>query len=471
MSEDLKEACGLFGVFGESGGAAAEKTYLGLFSLQHRGQESAGICARVDGRLQVSVSMGLVAEAFPKERLDKLRSDCAIGHVRYSTAGSSTLNNAQPMLVDTAGGQIAVAHNGNLTNGHILRGEFEAHGSIFRSTSDTETILHMLAQPHVVQAGEEGFAEVCRRIQGAFSLLFLTPEKMIAVRDPHGFRPLSIGVSGTIVKTYCFASETCAFALIGATHEGDVQPGEMVVVDGKEMRRVRYADTARPRHCVFEHVYFSRPDSVVFGDNVHAVRLAMGRRLAREHPVAADVVIAVPDSGNDAAIGYSMESGIPFDTGFIRNHYVGRTFLKPRDEDRTRGVDLKLNVVNEVVAGRRVVCVDDSIVRGHTALRRVRALKQAGAREVHLRVSSPPVRNPCYYGIDFPTRSELVAANKSVDDIRAYLQIDSLGYLSLEGMLATVSAKPEHYCTACYTGDYPLPLAGEREYLRSRTRK
>lgn len=456
MDSGIKEACGLFGVYGHS--QAVEKTYLGLYALQHRGEESAGIASVHGARIHSHKGMGLVADVFTREIVEHLQSHASIGHVRYSTTGSSNLVNAQPLVVDYARGMLAIAHNGNLVNSRRLREEFEARGSIFQTTIDSEVILHLLASPG--GAGDGAFARTLGAVHGAYSLLFLTPEEMIAVRDPHGFRPLCLGKIGA---GYAVASETCAFDLAGVEYVRDIEPGEILRIGAGGMRSEWIAPRGSVRHafCIFEHIYFARPDSVVNADMVHAVRRKLGRALAREHPVEADVVIAIPDSGNSAAVGYAEASGIPYDRGFIRNHYVGRTFIQPSPDERSSGVEIKLNVVKEVVRGKRVIVIDDSIVRGTTSRSRAKRLREAGAREVHMRVSCPPIVSPCYYGIDFPDREELIAANSSVDEIRKHCGLDSLGYLSLEGLLGAVSKPVGGYCTACFTGKYPVPVFEE----------
>jgi amidophosphoribosyltransferase len=456
MSSEPRESCGLFGVFGVKD--AARMTYYGLYAQQHRGEESAGI-ASTDGRTIISHrGMGLVTDVFDEEDLPRLKNHTAIGHVRYGTAGASGPANAQPLVVDYSHGQIALAHNGTLVGAEAIRDEFEAHGSIFHTTTDTELIIHMLAKPEVVMRDNEGIKDVMSKLRGAFSLLMLTPEQMIAVRDPQGFRPLVLGRVGS--QGWAVASETCAFDLVKARYVRDVEPGEIVFIDKDGLHAGKYVgeDQIHPHHCIFELVYFSRPDSRVFGDTVHVARMRMGRELAREYPVEADVVVAVPDSGNDSALGYARESGIPLDHGFIRNHYVGRTFIQPEQSDRIQGVEVKLNVVKPVVKGKRVIVVDDSIIRGTTSRSRVQMLRAAGAKEVHLRISCPPTRHPCFYGIDFPTTAELLAFDKDMDEIRDFLELDSTGYLSMEGMLKSVSQPPDHYCTACWSGEYIVPI-------------
>jgi amidophosphoribosyltransferase len=453
------DKCGLFGILGHP--EAAHLTYLGLYALQHRGQESAGIVASDGLRLRVEKGMGLVNDIFEDGRLDTLMGDKAMGHVRYSTAGDTVAANAQPILIDCHRGPIALGHNGNLVNATLLRQELEAAGSIFQSTSDTEVILHLYARSHRERL-EDAIAASLSKVMGAFSLLFLTRDALVAARDPWGFRPLVIGrLDGATIIT----SETCALDLIDAEHIRDVEPGELVVVDREGMRSFRPFPPEPARQCVFEHVYFARPDSQVFGRNVLESRLLLGRYLAREAPAAADVVVPVPDSGMGAALGYSQESGLPFAWGLIRNHYVGRTFIEPKQSIRSFGVKIKLNPVRGVLEGKRVVLIDDSIVRGTTSKKIVGMVRAAGASEVHMRISSPPTTGPCHYGIDTPLKSELIASRNSVEEIRQYIGADSLGYLSPEGLLRAVDdASGERHCTACFTGRYPIAVAQPDEW-------
>lgn len=447
-----KHYCGVFGVFGHP--KAAELTYYGLFALQHRGQESAGIVTSDGRQFHVHKGMGLVPQVFDAAALQRLPGHMAIGHTRYSTTGSSHFRNAQPLTVDCARGQIAVAHNGNLTNAARLREQLESAGSIFQTTVDSEIVLHLLAQPGP-NGSANSLVHAIRRLEGAFSLLIMTETELIAVRDPHGFRPLALG---RVDGAWVVSSETCAFDLIHAEFERDIAPGEILILrDGGLISLQAFPEHQRRAFCVFEYVYFARPDSVLEGRNVHLARVEMGRQLAREHPVEADLVIPVPDSGNSAALGYSLESGIPFEMAFVRNHYVGRSFLQPSQLIRDFNVRVKLNLIRDLVRGKRVVVVDDSIVRGTTCKARVNTLKEAGAREVHVRVSCPPHMHPCVYGIDFPDRSKLMAANHSLDEIRAYLKADSLAYLSLEGMVKAVGRARDSLCLACYNGEYPVP--------------
>ena len=451
--------CGIFGIEGRED--AANHVYLGLYALQHRGQESTGIVAWDGAKIALERGMGHVAEVFPAEVIARLGGRRALGHTRYSTSGSSVVENAQPIVVTTSMGPIGIVHNGNLTNALTLRKRLEAEGSIFQTTSDTEVILHLMARnprPELVDSLIVALSEV----EGAYSLLVITAQGLIAARDPHGFRPLAMArLNGPSGVATCFASESCAFDLLGAELERELEPGEVVLVDGTERRSFRIPVAGTPRRCAFEHVYFARPDSVVFGDPVGEVRRRLGAQLAREAPAAADIVVPVPDSGLFAALGYSRESGLPFEFGMTRNHYIGRTFIEPKQSIRNFGVKVKLNPVRAVIGGKRVVLIDDSIVRGTTSRKIVRMMREAGAAEVHLRISSPPTAWPCYYGIDTPRRSELIAAQKSLDEIRAFVEADSLAYLSVEGLTASLSGPRASYCTACWTGDYAVPIAGE----------
>jgi amidophosphoribosyltransferase len=451
--------CGVFGIYGHP--EASNLTYLGLHALQHRGQESAGIVTSDGQQLFAHRAMGLVQDAFRQEQLAKLPGRIAIGHVRYSTAGASALKNAQPIAVDYARGSLAVCHNGNLTNADELRAELEARGSIFQSDSDTEVLVHLVALSTQVSI-EDRIAEALARVKGAYSLLFLTEDTIVAVRDPMGIRPMCLGLLPGSKEAYVIASEPTAFDLIDAEYVRDIEPGEMVVLDGSGIRSLRPLEPAQRRACVFEYVYFARPDSQIGGRSVYEVRKALGRTLAKEHPIEADVVIPVPDSGVPAAIGYAAERGIPFEMGLIRSHYVGRTFIEPQQSIRHFGVRLKLNPVEPVLRGKRVVVIDDSIVRGTTSRKIVKMVRDAGAREVHLRISSPPTQWPCYYGIDTPTRRELIASSHSTDEIARYVTADTLGYLSLDGMLAAVGGAtghpPNSFCHACFSGEYAIPF-------------
>ncbi|HEY1249725.1 MAG TPA: amidophosphoribosyltransferase [Thermoanaerobaculia bacterium] len=448
------DECGVFGVADSED--AANLAYLGLYALQHRGQESAGIASLDDGKIHVEREMGYVADVFDESRLSRLPGRTAIGHVRYSTAGASLLINAQPIVFATGRGPLALGHNGNLVNAREIRTSLEQSGALFTTTSDSEVILHLIARSKAPTMAA-AIAEALLEVRGAYSIVILSREGIFAARDPNGVRPLSLGFrEGSPVV----ASETCAFDLIGARYDRDVEPGEIVRLSREGVASHRFAfPISTP--CVFEHVYFARPDSMVFGRSVAASRQGFGRRLAREHPAKADVVVPVPDSGMYAALGYAEESGIPFALGLVRNHYVGRTFIEPKQAIRHFGVKVKLNPVREIVEGKRVVLVDDSIVRGTTSRKIVRMLRDAGAREVHVRVSSPPTMNTCHYGIDTPTRGELIAANQSVEEITKFIEADSLGYLSVEGMLAAFGRPQQATCTACFTGIYPVEIEEE----------
>ena len=470
MFDKFKDECGVFAIYGHP--EAANLTYLGLYALQHRGQESAGI-ATSDGRqLYCHKSMGHVADIFTPEVLGRLPGDLAIGHTRYSTAGDTVLLNAQPFSVACNKGRIAVAHNGNITNAAELRRDLERDGSIFQASSDTEVILHLVARSREkTLAG--ALREALLELEGAFSLVFLAEDQVIIARDPHGFRPLAFGqmeLSGGLIS-YVFASETCAFDLINAVYLGDVEPGEMVIVDKNGMTRERYAPVREHAHCVFEHVYFSRPDSIVFGRPVEQSREMLGRLLARECPADADLVVAVPDSGVAAALGYSQESGIPYRQALIRNHYVGRTFIEPSQAIRDFGVKLKLNPVRHLLEGKRVILVDDSIVRGTTSRKIVRMVRGAGAREVHMRISCPPTISPCFYGVDTPSVAELIAANNTVEEIRRFVEADSLGYLSMPALREAVADHDHDYCYSCYTGNYPTKLINIEELMSAKDRR
>ena len=452
---EKKEKCGVFGIWGPK--EAAQITYAGLFAQQHRGQESAGIAVTTGTQLNAHLGMGLVAQVFNQRLLrEELAGHGAIGHVRYSTTGSSKLANAQPLLREFSMGQVAVAHNGNLINAKLLRQEYEAHGHIFQSTTDTEIIVHLLAKPsHVAKA--DPMPHVLKHLQGAFSLLFLFPDRIEAVRDQWGIRPLAIG--RTKEGHWCVASETCAFDAMDAEYVRDVEPGEIVRIDDSGVSTRRY-DAPAPQlaMCMFEHVYFSNPASRIFGQNVHTAREQMGRQLAREAPVTADWVMPMPDSGRSAALGFARESGIPFEEGIVPNRFVGRTFILPGQAARDRAVALKLNIIPDVVRDQRVVIVEDSVVRGTTTRSKMRALRKAGAKEIHLRVSCPPIRHPCFYGIDFPTSEELIAHNRTVKEIAEFLEVESLAYLSLEGLSACMKGKPDDYCSACWSGKYKIPI-------------
>ncbi len=463
MFDKFREECGVFGIFGHE--EAARLTYLGLYALQHRGQESAGIVSSDGSRLRAERGMGHVNDIFQEKSLSRLSGRAAIGHVRYSTAGKVSIDEAQPFLVKCGFGQVALCHNGNLPDASGVRHRLEMEGAIFSSTSDTEVVLHRIARSrksNVIDA----IVDALKDEEGAFSMLFATPESVIAVRDPRGFRPLCMGdLDGATV----FASETCAFDLIGASYVRDVEPGEIVIVDSRGRHSFYAFERKRVAHCVFEHVYFSRPDSVIFGRSVNKSRHRMGKRLARECPAEADIVAPVPDSGVAAAIGYAAQSGLKFRFALVRNHYVGRTFIEPHSQIRHFGVKIKLNPVRDLIEGNRVVLIDDSIVRGTTSKKIVKMVRDAGATEVHMRISCPPTIAPCYYGVDTPTKEELIAAQNSIEDIRRYLDADSLGYLSLEGLLDAVG-DPEgaKYCAACYTGDYPTRIDIHDQTYRER---
>ena len=446
-----KHYCGVFGVYGHPN--AAELTYYGLYALQHRGQESAGIVSCDGTHFFQHKGMGLVPQIFKGKELHELVGEMAIGHTRYSTTGSSNIGNAQPLTVDCSRGQIAIAHNGNLTNASALRLELEERGSIFQTTVDSEIVLHWLAQP--TQNGENTLVSTIRKLEGAFSLLIMTEKEMIGVRDPHGFRPLCIGKLAN--DTYVLSSETCALDLIEAEFVRDVEPGEIVIIDDDGLRSIQaFPEQEKRSFCIFEYVYFARPDSNLADQNVYKVRVNMGRELAREIPVDADIVVPIPDSGNCAALGYSLESGIPFEMAFVRNHYVGRSFLQPSQLIRDFNVRVKLNLITGLVKDKRVIVVDDSIVRGTTCKKRVNSLKEAGAKEVHVMVSCPPHKNPCVYGIDFPDRNKLMAANHTLDEICTYLNADSVNYLSQAGMVRATGKPEAAFCPACYDGVYPV---------------
>ena len=456
-SDKFREECGVVAIYAHP--EAEKLAYLGLHALQHRGQESAGIVTSDGMTLHMHKAMGLVADIFVEDVLAKLRGTLAIGHTRYSTAGDSALLNAQPIMVQSNKGMMALAHNGNLVNATEIRSRLESQGSIFQTNSDTEVIVHLIAlsKEHTLP---DAMADALRRVEGAFSLVVISHDRVFAARDPRGFRPLAMGripaPAGEKQDTIVFASETCAFDLIGATFERDVKPGELVVVGPEGITSRFYAPALAQSSCIFEHVYFSRPDSLVFGRAVQESREELGRQLAREAHSEADIVVPVPDSGVTAAMGYAAESGIPFRFGLIRNHYIGRTFIEPRQSVRDFGVKLKLNPVRSLLAGKRVVLIDDSIVRGTTSRKIVRMVRSAGAREVHLRISCPPTISPCFYGVDTPSKRELIAANRSVEEIREFVGADSLVYLSLEGLKkACGEGEKISYCTACYTGSYP----------------
>ena len=457
MKQKWKEKCGVFGIYGHP--EASNMAYLGLHALQHRGQESSGIVSSDRRHLYSHREMGLVVDIFDRDTLKKLPGDMAIGHNRYSTSGESEFKNAQPFVVESGFGSLAVAHNGNLVNATDIRSELEKEGAIFQSTMDTEVVVHLMAKAEERDLPDRLVASL-RRVKGAYSILVLSADMLIAARDPNGFRPLVLGrLDGAPV----FASETCALDLIGADFEREVEPGEVVVVREDGVQCFQPFPASQRSHCVFELIYFSRPDSLIFGENVHDVRKRLGRNLAREAPVDADVVVPVPDSGVPSALGYAEEAGLPFETGLIRNHYVGRTFIEPRQSIRHFGVKLKLNPVRSVIEGKRVVVVDDSIVRGTTSRKIVKMLKEAGARDVHMRISSPRTTNPCYYGIDTPTRKELVAATHSLEQIRRHITADSVQYLSMKGLCSAVTRDPGEFCYACFSGEYPVSFPSLEE--------
>jgi len=455
MFHDIHEECGVFGIYGHP--EAANLTYLGLYALQHRGQEGAGICSSDGRQLFLEKSMGLVADIFSEKRLRRLPGYMAIGHNRYSTAGTSVLKNVQPIVANFALGTLAIAHNGNLVSATDLRASLEDEGAIFQSSSDSEVIVHLIAH----SKGNDFYERVAHaitQISGSFSLLILREKELIAIRDPFGVRPLSLGMKD---GAYVIASETCAFDLIDATYIRDIEPGEVLIINEQGLESLKIFNNQRKAFCVFEFIYFSRPDSNIFGClNVNEMRKEFGRQLARESTTEADLVIPVPDSGVPAAIGFSEESKIPFDFGLIRNHYVGRTFIEPKNNIRHFGVKIKLNPVRKILEGKRVIVIDDSIVRGTTSKKIVKMLREGGgAKEIHLKISSPPTIGPCFYGIDTPTRRELIASTHLVDEIRKYVTADSLAYLSLEGLRKIVPA-PHNYCTACFDCNYPISFPG-----------
>ena len=459
MPDKFHDECAVFGIYGHK--EAANLTYLGLYALQHRGQESSGIISSDHQNFFIEKGMGLVADIFSKKEVRRLKGSMAIGHNRYSTSGDSHLRNVQPLTVNYAFGNLALAHNGNLTNASMLRSELEAYGSIFQSDSDSEVIVHLIAH-----SKEETFLnrviEALTMVRGAYSLVFLTEREVIAVRDPYGFRPLCLG---RYKDAWIVASETCAFDLIGAEFVREVEPGELLVIDDDGLASHHpFIAPENPAKCVFEYVYFARPDSKIFGNySVYPVRKALGRQLSKESFTQADIVIPVPDSGVPAALGFAEGSGIPFELGLTRNHYIGRTFIEPEQSIRHFGVKLKLNAVSDVLDGKRVVVVDDSIVRGTTSRKIVKMLRNAGAKEVHMRISSPPTIAPCFYGIDTPTRKELIGSSHTIEEMRKYITADSLSFLSLEGMLNAVPGRNDHYCHACFTDQYPIPFTKAEE--------
>ncbi len=449
---DRKEKCGVFGVWGDPD--AAHLSYTALYAQQHRGQESAGIAASDGKRIKAHVGMGLVPEVFTDEDLDRLKGAAAIGHNRYSTTGSSKCENAQPLLEEYVGGQVAVAHNGNLINADLLRRHYEERGHIFHTSTDTEVIIHLLAAHHLSK--QDPVAEALTHLQGAYSLVFLFRDHVQACRDPWGWRPLVLGE--TAEGHPCVASETVALDAIGAKFIREVEPGEIVTLSENGVSSRRFADVQQPAHCIFEHIYFANPSSKLFGDTVQIARETMGEKLADEAPVEADYVIPMPDSGRSAALGYARQSGIPFREGIVPNRYVGRTFIQPTEKQRKTAVQLKLNVIDDVVRDKRIIVVDDSIVRGTTTRGKMQQLRRAGAREIHLRISSPPIRHACYFGIDFPDPSSLIANQRTVEDICDFLGVDSLHYLSIDGLLHCVSRPANNYCTACFSGIYRIQV-------------
>lgn len=446
----IKEECGVFGVFGHED--SSKLTYLGLYALQHRGQESAGIVTASKGRFRIIREMGLVSEVFNPENLSELTGRAAVGHVRYSTTGSSDIKNAQPTLSDTSKGKVAIAHNGNIVNARELHEELKSTGSIFQSSMDSEVIVHLISRSNHNNF-LDSLVESLGRLRGAYSLAVLTRDSLIAARDPNGFRPLCLG---KLDGAYVVASETCALDLIQAKYLRDIDPGEILIISRDGLKSVKPFQFERQSFCIFELIYFARPDSMMFSKSVHEFRKEFGRRLAKEHLVKADLVMAVPDSGNSAALGYAEESGIPFEFGMTRNHYIGRTFIQPSQKIRDLEVRIKLNPIKDVLKGKSVVVVDDSIVRGTTSKRRVETLREAGAKQIHMRISSPPIIGSCYFGIDTPKKEKLIASARKIDEIRRFIGADSLGYLSVDGLVDVTGFPPESFCTACFTEDYPV---------------
>lgn len=456
IKDKMEEECGVFGIYDPSGRySVANLTYLGLHALQHRGQESAGICVNNHGEFNLHKGMGLVTNVFDEEKLSSLdEGEMAIGHVRYSTTGASKAVNAQPLLVKSIKGELALAHNGNLVNSGELRANLEYHGSIFHSTLDTEVIAHLVARSFKDDI-IEAFTQSLQQIKGAFSIVAMTKNSLIATRDPNGFRPLSLGRLG---ESYVVASETCAFDIIGAEHIRDIKPGEVVVINKEGIESFRYYEERPYNFCIFEFIYFARPDSIIGGQSVYLARKEMGKQLAREMKIEADLIVPVPSSGVPAALGFSEESGIPYDYGILRNRYVGRTFIQPAQDIRDLKVRIKLNPLKEIIEGKRVILIDDSIVRGTTSKQIIKRIRAAGAKEVHMAITSPPVTHPCYYGLDTSRRQELIAAEKSVAEISEYIGADSLTYLSQEGLLNSIKANGYGFCTACFSGDYPVEV-------------
>ena len=452
MLDKLHEECGVVGVYGHP--EAANLVYLGLYALQHRGQESAGIVASTHSKMRLEVGMGLVADVFDPIRILKLPGPLAIGHNRYSTAGKSELVNAQPCMINYSAGSLALAHNGNLVNAHAIRKGLGSKGAIFQSTNDSEVIVHLMAQSKAETFVDQA-AEALRQVSGAYSLVLMTKTELVAARDPHGFRPLCLG---KLDGAYIVASETCVMDLIEAEFIREVEPGELILINDQGIQSFFPFNKAETKHCVFEHIYFARPDSFMFGEHVYMARKAMGRAMAQESPADVDLIVPVPDSGVVSAMGFAEESGIPFEMGLIRNHYVGRTFIEPQSQIRHFGVKLKLNAVKKIIAGKRVAIIDDSIVRGTTARKIVKMLRDAGAKEIHLRISAPPILHSCFYGIDTPTKEELIAHTHNLEETRQYLAADSLAYLSLEKMMEVLENGKKKFCSACFDGNYPVPI-------------
>ena len=456
MLDKLHEECGVVGVYGHP--EAANLVYLGLYALQHRGQESAGIVASTHSKMRLEVGMGLVADVFDPIRILKLPGPLAIGHNRYSTAGKSELVNAQPCMINYSAGSLALAHNGNLVNAHAIRKGLGSKGAIFQSTNDSEVIVHLMAQSKAETFVDQA-AEALRQVSGAYSLVLMTKTELVAARDPHGFRPLCLG---KLDGAYIVASETCVMDLIEAEFIREVEPGELILINDQGIQSFFPFNKAETKHCVFEHIYFARPDSFMFGEHVYTARKKMGRAMAQESPADVDIVVPVPDSGVVSAMGFAEESGIPFEMGLIRNHYVGRTFIEPQSQIRDFGVKLKLNPVKEIIAGKRIAIIDDSIVRGTTARKIVKMLRDVGAKEIHLRISAPPILHSCFYGIDTPTKEELIAHTHDLEETRQYLAADSLAYLSLEKMMEVLENGKKKFCSACFDGNYPIPITDKK---------
>ena len=456
MLDKLHEECGVVGVYGHP--EAANLVYLGLYALQHRGQESAGIVASTHSKMRLEVGMGLVADVFDPIRILKLPGPLAIGHNRYSTAGKSELVNAQPCMINYSAGSLALAHNGNLVNAHAIRKELGSKGAIFQSTNDSEVIVHLMAQSKAETFVDQA-AEALRQVSGAYSLVLMTKTELVAARDPHGFRPLCLG---KLDGAYIVASETCVMDLIEAEFIREVEPGELILINDQGIQSFFPFKKVETKHCVFEHIYFARPDSFIFGEHVYTARKNMGRAMAQESPADVDLIVPVPDSGVVSAMGFAEESGIPFEMGLIRNHYVGRTFIEPQSQIRHFGVKLKLNPVKEIIAGKRIAIIDDSIVRGTTARKIVKMLRDVGAKEIHLRISAPPILHSCFYGIDTPTKEELIAHTHDLEETRQYLAADSLAYLSLEKMMEVLENGKKKFCSACFDGNYPIPITDKK---------